>query len=330
MKRCARLLSFLLLVLVAVSASAHESRPAYLQLRQVDAETWDVLWKVPGIGADRRLALDVEFASGTEPVAPVRTSFANNAFSERWRVRRAGGLDGTSVKIDGLQTTLTDVLVRLERRDGTAQTIRVLPASPAFVIEAAAGRFDVAKTYLGLGFEHILGGIDHLLFVLALLILVDGTRRLIWTITAFTAAHSLTLAAATLGWVHMPPAPVEASIALSIVFLASEIMHARAGRPGLTYRRPWIVALLFGLLHGLGFAGALGEVGLPATAIPLALLFFNVGVEIGQICFIAAVLAAIAALRRMQLPAGAWRWQLPVYAIGTVAAYWTIGRVAAF
>ena len=323
------LLTILLAVLVA-PALAHEARPAYLQLRQTDAETYDVLWKVPGLGEDKRLALNVEFASGTTTVDPLRVSFVNNAFVQTWRVHRAGGLDGTSIRIAGLQATLTDVLVRLERLDGTTQTIRVMPASPEFVIQASPGRWDVARTYLGLGVEHILLGIDHLLFVLALVILVDGARRLFWTITAFTAAHSLTLAAATLGWVHVPPPPVEASIALSIVFLATEIMHARAGRPGLTYRRPWIVAFLFGLLHGLGFAGALSEVGLPANAIPVALLFFNVGVEIGQLLFITAVLAVMAGARRVRLPRNEWSWKLPVYAIGTVAAYWTIDRIAGF
>ncbi|HJW45667.1 MAG TPA: HupE/UreJ family protein [Lysobacter sp.] len=320
----------LLLGLLAVPALAHEARPAYLQLRQTDTETYDVLWKVPGLGEDKRLALNVEFASGTTTIDPLRVSFVNNAFVQRWRVQRSGGFDGTSIRIAGLQSTLTDVLVRLERLDGTTQTFRVLPASPEFVIEAAPGRWDVARTYLGLGVEHILLGIDHLLFVLALVILVNGARRLFWTITAFTAAHSLTLAAATLGWVHVPPPPVEASIALSIVFLANEIMHARAGRPGLTYRQPWIVAFLFGLLHGLGFAGALSEVGLPANAIPAALLFFNVGVEIGQLLFITAVLTVMAGARRVRLPRSDWSWRLPVYAIGTVAAYWTIDRVAAF
>ncbi len=166
--------------------------------------------------------------------------------------------------------------------------------------------------------------------MLALVILVQGARRLFWTITAFTGAHSLTLAAATLGWVHVPPPPVEASIALSIVFLASEIMHARAGRPGLTSRQPWVVAFLFGLLHGLGFAGALSEVGLPASAIPTALLFFNVGVEVGQLCFIAVVLALMVAARRVPFARGAWRWQVPVYVIGTTASYWTIDRVVGF
>lgn len=318
------------LLIVAMPALAHEARPAYLQLHQLDTERYDVLWKVPGLGEEKRLALDVTFPPGTSTISPLQVSFANNAFIQRWRVQRAGGLDGTSIRITGLPATLTDVLVRLERLDGTTQTIRVTPASPEFVIESAPGRWEVARTYWALGVEHIMLGIDHLLFVLALSILVNGTSRLFWAITAFTAAHSLTLAAATLGWVHVPPPPVEASIALSIVFLASEIMHARAGRPGLTYRQPWIVAFVFGLLHGLGFAGALSEVGLPPNAIPLALLFFNLGVEIGQLLFIAAVLTVLAGARRVRWTRSDWSWKLPVYGIGTVASYWTIERVAGF
>lgn len=321
---------WLWLALLVAPASAHESRPAYLQLHQVDARTYDVLWKVPGLGEDKRLGLDVEFTDDAVRVGPMRQYFAGNAFVQRWRVQREGGLDGTPIHIAGLRATLTDVLVRMERLDGTTQTIRVQPAAPSFTIEASPGRWQVAHAYLVLGVEHILLGIDHLLFVLALVILVAGARRLFWTITAFTVAHSITLAAATLGWVHVPPPPVEASIALSIVFLASEIMHTRAGRPGLTYRQPWIVALLFGLLHGLGFAGALSEVGLPQNAIPLALLFFNVGVEIGQLLFIGAVLVVIVVLRRVRMKPPDWVALLPVYAIGTIAAYWTIERVSAF
>lgn len=318
------------LCLAPAPAFAHEARPAYLQLQQVDARTYDVLWKVPALGRDKRLRLDVEFAGDAVPVGPVRQFVAGGAFVQRWRMRRDAGLEGTTIRIAGLEATLTDVLVRVERRDGTAETIRVMPDAPGFVLQASPGRWDVARTYLGLGIEHILSGVDHLLFVLALVILVRGKRRLLWTITAFTVAHSITLAAATLGWVHVPPPPVEASIALSIVFLASEIAHARAGRPGLTCRAPWIVAFLFGLLHGLGFAGALSEVGLPANAIPVALLFFNGGVEIGQLLFIAAVLAVIAAARRARLHCRQWDWRLPVYAIGTIASFWTIQRLATF
>ena len=183
-------------------------------------------------------------------------------------------------------------------------------------------------TYGALGVEHILLGIDHLLFVLALLLIVSGWRKLVATITAFTVAHSITLALATLGFVNVPQAPVEAVIALSILFVAVEIVHWRQGREGLTRRRPWVVAFLFGLLHGLGFAGALTEIGLPEHAIPLALLFFNIGVEIGQLLFIAVILAAIPGLRRLSLPE--WAWRIPVYSIGGLAAFWTIERIVGF
>ncbi len=185
-----------------------------------------------------------------------------------------------------------------------------------------------------LGVEHILSGIVHLLFVLALLLLVKGVRRIIVTVTAFTLAHSLTLAGATLGLVHMPGPPIEAVIALSIVFVASEIIHARQGKPGLTERYPWVVAFTFGLLHGFGFAGALSEIGLPQNSIPIALLFFNVGVEVGQLLFIASVFAMIALARQItrhtNVPRPAWAWALPPYAIGSLAVFWVIQRIAAF
>jgi hydrogenase/urease accessory protein HupE len=226
------------------------------------------------------------------------------------------------------------VLVRFERLDGVTLTSSVTPSSPTFVVEVEPGHRDVARTYLAMGVEHILRGVDHLLFVLALVILVHGGKRLVWTITAFTGAHSITLAAATLGWVHVPAPPVEASIALSIVFLASEIAQARAGRPGLTYRQPWIVAFLFGLLHGLGFAGALSAIGLPANAIPVALLFFNVGVEIGQLLFITTVLGLIMIARRLSRGITwrqpDWLWRVPTYAVGGIAMFWVIQRMSAF
>ena len=331
MNRSGRLLLLVsLLSLLFAPALAHEARPAYLQFKQTDAESYDVVWKVPGLGEDKRLALHVEFAPGTMTIDPLRVSFANNAFVHRWRVQRAGGLDGTSIRIAGLQATLTDVLVRVERLDGTTPTIRVTPASPEFVIEASPGYWEVARTYAGLGVEHILIGFDHLLFVLALLMLVRGGKRIMLTVTAFTMAHSITLVAATLGWVDLPGAPVEATIALSIMFLAREIAMVRQGHASLTERMPWLVAFVFGLLHGLGFAGALAEIGLPQNAIPLALLCFNLGVEIGQLLFVGAVLAAVMVSHR-------WlnglfrnlRW-LPPYAIGGVASYWLIARVLAF
>jgi len=289
---------------------------------------------VPGRGDSLRLGIYVEFPPDAPNVTEPRGSMVDNALTERWAVRRTGGMTGSTIHIAGLSATMTDVLVRVERLDGTTQVTRLTPSAPSFVVEAAPRAMQVAATYLKLGVEHILGGIDHLLFVLALLILVKGRRRLIWTVTAFTVAHSLTLAAATLGFVHVPGPPVEAAIALSIVFVAAEIIRSRQGEAGLTERYPWVVAFTFGLLHGLGFASALNQIGLPQSAIPVALLFFNVGVEIGQLLFIAAVLIVVAlarqVIRRVPVTGPAWAWRVPPYAIGSVAAFWVIQRIAAF
>ena len=320
--------------LFAAAAFGHEVRPAYLELRQTGIDSYDALWKVPGLGENLRLGLYVELPAACANTAAPHAAMANNAYSERWSVSCAGGLSGAGIRIIGLDATTTDVLVRLERLDGSTQITRLTPAAPSFVVESAPRALEVARTYLVLGVEHILGGVDHLLFVLALLILVKGTQRLIWTVTAFTVAHSLTLAAATLGFVHVPGAPVEAAIALSIVFVAAEIVHGKQGRAGLTERAPWVIAFTFGLLHGLGFASALNEVGLPQMAIPIALLFFNVGVEIGQLMFIASVFVLVAAARRLRhrsgMPLPPWAWRIPPYAIGAIASFWMFQRLAAF
>jgi len=332
MKRA--LLTLVVLVTLAPGVFAHEVRPAYLEMHQTGSETYDALWKVPGQGENLRLGLYVELPAGCVNVAEPRGSMVGAAFTERWTVKCAGGLTGGTIHIAGLSATMTDVLVRLERLDGTTQVTRLTPSAPSFVVEAPPGVTEVARTYLALGVEHILLGIDHLLFVLALFILVKGTGRLIATVTAFTLAHSLTLAGATLGFVHVPGPPVEAGIALSIVFVAAEIVHSRQGRTGLTERFPWIVAFTFGLLHGFGFASALSEVGLPQSAIPLALLFFNVGVEIGQLFFIASVFAVTAlarqAAQRIGVSQPAWAWRIPAYAIGSVSAFWVIQRISVF
>ena len=256
--------------------------------------------------------------------------FIGGAYVERWRVSRPDGLVGQEVAIDGLNRGVSDVIVRLERLDGTSQMERLLPESPRFTVKAPTGTGEVAWSYLVLGVEHILGGIDHLLFVLALLLIVRGGKRILITITAFTVAHSITLVAATLGWLHVPGPPVEAMIALSIVFVAAEIIHGLRGRAGLTARAPWVVAFSFGLLHGFGFAGALAEVGLPEKAIPVALLTFNVGVELGQLVFVAIVLTARVLIARLPLPSTAWiPYALP-YAIGSIAMFWVIERIGAF
>jgi len=332
MKRA--LLILVLLVTLAPGVFAHEVRPAYLELRQTGPEIYDALWKVPGRDENLRLGLYVELPAGCTNVTEPRASMINNAFTERWTVKCAGGLSGGTIHIAGLSATMTDVLVRLERLDGTTQVTRLTPSTPSFMVAAAAGAMGVARTYTVLGVEHILGGVDHLLFVLGLLLIV-GQRwgLMIKTITAFTVAHSITLALATLGFVHVPQAPVEAVIALSIVFVAAEIVHSRQGRPGLTERAPWVVAFTFGLLHGFGFAGALSQIGLPRHDIPLALLCFNVGVEVGQLLFIASVFAVVAVARqitrRVALPQPVWAWRVVPYAIGSVSAFWLIQRVVA-
>jgi hypothetical protein len=334
-----RLLFLTLLLLSGLfgPAQAHEVRPGYLELRQIDAETWDLVWKVPAKG-DRRLALDVQLPENCRD-GESGTRFVNGAYIERWRTRCSGGLTGREIAITGLPATRTDVLARVSRADGTAQTVRLTPSTPDFTVSEAASGWQVAGTYLGLGVEHILLGIDHLLFVLALLFLVGNWPRLIGTVTAFTLAHSLTLAAATLGWVRVPPAPVEAVIALSIVFVAAEILHARQGRAGLAARLPWVVAFVFGLLHGLGFASALRDIGLPEYAIPLALLFFNIGVELGQLLFIGAVFGLLWLIQPVGHPASgsgnAWRrterFSVPVaYLVGTVATFWVFERTYSF
>ncbi|MBB5350984.1 hydrogenase/urease accessory protein HupE [Haloferula luteola] len=307
----------------------HESRPGYLEMRETRPDTYEVVWKVPALG-DRRLSIHLEFPEGTQVLAGPAASFSDNAYFERQRISRRGGLVGTSVTVNGLAATQTDALVRVIGLDGTTQTTRATPEHPRFAIEETPSSLRLAWTYTVIGGEHILLGMDHLLFVSALVLLVKSRRKLIGTITAFTGAHSLTLAAATLGWVHVPGPPVEACIALSIVFVAAEVLQRGTGRKGLTERWPWCVAFSFGLLHGLGFAGALSEVGLPPQAIPIALLFFNVGVELGQLAFIGAILLGIAFLRKIPLRWPSWGWRVAPYAIGCVAAFWVVERTVAF
>jgi hydrogenase/urease accessory protein HupE len=330
----------LVILLCPPVAAAHEVRPAYLQIRQTGLDTYDILWKVPARGDNLRLGLYVELPTDCVRLGEARRSFVNNAFTERWGVKCAGGLTGATIPIAGLAATMTDVLVRLERLDGTTQVTRLTPSMPSFVVEATPTRIEVAGTYTKLGVEHILTGVDHLLYVLAMLLLVTGWKRVVATMTAFTATHSLTLTAATLGWVHVPQPPVEACIALSIVFVAREIARSRAGTSGLTERWPWVISFTFGLLHGFGFAGALSEVGLPQAAIPVALLFFNLGVEIGQLLFIGAAIALLVfgrrAMRQLRpatfgrLPSSTFGRLVPPYAIGGVAMFWFIQRIAGF
>lgn len=325
MRRCALALIAALWPLVG---AAHELRPAYLELRETLPGEYSVLWKTPMQG-EARLALDPAFSGDARPVSPVFARRARGAAVQTWTLR-APALRGQTLRIDGLEGTMTDALVRVQFADGGAWTQRLTPRQPAATIPAAQAPAALAGVYLKLGVEHILTGVDHLLFVLALLIIARSLWRLVATVTAFTLAHSVTLALATLGFVRVPQQPVEAIIALSIVFVAVEIERARRGTAGLAARAPWIVALAFGLLHGLGFAGALSEIGLPPGHVPLALLFFNVGVELGQLLFIAALLAIAWMMARARWRPAAWAAILPAYFIGSVAMFWVLQRIAAY
>jgi hydrogenase/urease accessory protein HupE len=316
--------------LIGVRARAHEVRPAYLELRQTDATTYELLWKVPGRGQDMRLGLYVELPDNCADKILPHASMVDSNYLERRTITCSGGLAGRQIRIQGLSATMTDVLVRLERLDGTSQVTRLLPSVPSFTVEDAPRMLQVARTYSVLGIEHILGGIDHLLFVLALVVITGGGWRLVKTVTAFTCSHSLTLTAASLGWVHVPPPPVEAAISLSIVLVASEIVRMRRGESTLTSRYPWLVALTFGLIHGLGFAGGLREAGLPVNHIPTALLFFSIGVETGHFLFIGSVLSVVYLVLRTRLPIPGWAELVPAYGIGCCAAFWLIQRTVAF
>jgi len=325
-----RLLVFALLgAWVTGTSQADEIRPGYLELKEANPNIFSIVWKVPAKG-DKKLKLDALLPANCAEKSSPNAQFVGGAYITRWIVNCEGGIVEQPITIEGLQFTSTDVLLRMEFINGGSQTARLTPSGPTYIVTAESSSIEIIGTYLWLGVEHILLGIDHLLFVFALLLIVTGMRRLVWTITAFTIAHSITLAGATLGYVHIAQQPVEAIIALSILFLATEIIHSRRGRAGYAERWPWMVAFIFGLLHGFGFAGALAEVGLPQQAIPLALVFFNVGVELGQLAFVGVVLSLgwiFHSIKAFPLrPAE----MVTTYVIGSVAAFWTIERVVGF
>jgi hydrogenase/urease accessory protein HupE len=309
--------------------SAHEVRPSYLEVREQRPGEFEVLFKTPMRG-QLRLALEAGFSGVVETITPMTTRATADAAVQTWRFRALDPLRGQTVRIDGLQNTMTDALVRIVFADDTTWLRRLTPQEPAATIPMQQNGWSVAGLYLKLGVEHILFGIDHLLFVLALLLITRGTWLLVKTVTAFTVAHSITLVLATLGYVNVPSAPVEAAIALSIVFVAGEIVHLQEGREGLAARAPWLIAFAFGLLHGFGFAGALREVGLPEGHVPVALLFFNIGVETGQLLFIATAVYFSAWFLRFHKSRARWASVSASYAIGSLAMFWAIERVAAF
>lgn len=309
---------------------AHRLQPAYLEINEQSAGKFSILWKRPFIGS-RPMNINPQLPSNcTNLTEPVIQPLASGAV-ERWLVDCGkSGMINETIVIAGLSTTQTDTLLRIQLIDGSMHTTVLRPDSPSFLVPEKASKSKVAGSYLLLGIEHILGGFDHLLFVLGLLLIVRSTKLLIKTITSFTLAHSVTLAMATLGFVYVPQAPVESVIALSIIFLATELSKQHRGETGLTTKAPWLVALCFGLLHGFGFAGALTEVGLPQSDIPLALLFFNVGVEVGQLMFVAGVLCVTWVIKKMKFRWPVWVEQAPAYAIGSLAAFWFIQRTVSF
>ena len=307
---------------------AHEVRPALLQIKQVGADEYAVTWKVPRKD-DLLPAIDPVFPpwfiikekdGGVE--AGSGALFTMKAVTSR-------DIHGMVVTVNGLPQSLIDVLLYVEFIDGEKYSMLLQPAKNRATIPFGSSYAGTILTYFQLGVEHILIGFDHLLFVLALLLLSGGTRRLIATITAFTVAHSITLSLSVLGFVGLPGPPVEAVIALSIVFLSVELVNHYKGEQVLSARRPWIVAFIFGLLHGFGFAGALSDIGLPHKGVPLALAFFNVGVEVGQLLFIGAVLSLIAVIRRIGFTRRSLNTMIVPYAIGSVAAFWFIERLYA-
>jgi hydrogenase/urease accessory protein HupE len=312
------------------TSSAHEVRPAYLEITEAPSHHVSVLWKQPAQG-EVAVRLNPHLSSGwldaTQPELSATPSFV----VKRWRDIAPGSatLTGQVLTIEGLESSITDVLVKVTFADGTHLERVVKPKNPSLVVQAGGAKAPRVPAYLSLGIEHILLGFDHLLFVLGLVLLVKGQGRLVRTITAFTLAHSITLTCATLGWVHVQPAVVEAIIALSILFLALELVRAARGDEGITTRRPWLVAFSFGLLHGFGFARALSEVGLPQDDVPLALVLFNSGVEIGQLLFVAGVLSLLALVPRLHLRFPIPSRVAPAYAIGVCAAYWLIERLVA-
>jgi hydrogenase/urease accessory protein HupE len=328
MRRLAPALLILLTLIGGIvrSASSHESQPGTLELRQVATDRYEVTWRAPiyyGQPHPARLELPDLWKTVVEPTERL---LADSQLFRRVVTVGEKGVEGSVVRFPGLERTTTDVFVRMNRLDGTTTTAVVRPTKPYAQLRGERTWQTTAGEYIGLGFHHILQGVDHLLFVLGLLLIVKSRRMLLSTVTAFTVSHSITLAVATLGYARAPLPPLNAAIALSILFLGPEVVRSWRGETSLTIRYPWVVAFLFGLLHGFGFASGLSTTGMPKAELPLALLFFNVGVELGQLVFVAMALALERSFRVLEI-----RWPraveaLPGYAVGSLGAYWTIQR----
>lgn len=325
----AQLLTAILIAMLGLTASAtaHEVRPAYLQIDQTDASHYTVLWKTP-LMSGMPLPVVLKLPDDVKHVMEPQERPLPGSILHKRIISAPDGLAGREIDFVGLQATITDVLVRVNWLDGRQASTIVRPSQPWYVVPAEQSGWSVAIEYLQLGIRHILYGVDHLLFVASLMLIVRDWRVLVKTITAFTLAHSITLALATFGLVTLPGPPVEVMIALSILLVAAEAVRMERGEKSLTITWPWVVAFGFGLLHGFGFAGAMVDLGLPQRDIPLALLFFNVGVEFGQLTFIAAILA-VAYAARLIFTSGRPVRIAAAYGIGVVAAFWVVERLDA-
>ncbi|MSQ98305.1 MAG: HupE/UreJ family protein [Xanthomonadales bacterium] len=309
------------------TAQAHESRPAYLELKETGPGQYSVLWRTPVLSG-QRLNVVLTMPAGVQNLRePVVLQLPDSLLERRWISAGPEGLAGKRIEFVSLQFTITDVLARVELEDGRSWTTIARPATPWIEVTAARSAWQVAGDYVLEGIRHILFAADHLLFVLGLLLIVRDGWTLVKTITAFTVAHSITLAATTLGYVSVPAPPVEAAIAFSILFLGPEIVRRWQGETSFTIRNPWVVAFAFGLLHGFGFATALTSAGLPPSDVPLALVCFNVGVELGQLTFVALIVLLERALSRAPVVWPRWVMMIPGYAVGSMGAFWTIQRV---
>lgn len=323
----ALLLALLALLLPAAPAAADDMRPGYLELTQQDQATWRMVWKAPVLGglATRARPLMPDFCTLT----PGETRLVGAAVIATGTYRCQRPLEGQVIGLEGMETSMTDALLRVAPLGRPVQAAHLTYDSPTAEVMAVPDRWQVAQTYLHLGVIHILEGYDHLLFVVLLVLLLGRIGPIVKAATAFTVAHSITLVGTSLGLIGLAQQPVEATIALSLIFLAVEITKQRGGEPRLSERLPWLVAFLFGLLHGFGFAGALREIGLPETDVPLALLTFNVGVELGQLVIIAATLAILTLIRRAVPAALRPATLAATYAIGIVSSFWFIERMLA-
>ncbi|CAA6819191.1 MAG: membrane protein, putative [uncultured Sulfurovum sp.] len=321
---------FLLFTFLVSFVQGDILKPAYLEVIQKKQNTYKILLKLP-VEGDKKPLVNVKSIEDCEEKNIRIISSINASYLKRYDLICNENLKGKVLEIEGLEDSRMDLLLRLEFLDNSSQSVLLNASQNSYFVQEDASSLQIIQTYTWLGITHILMGFDHLLFVFLLLLIVKNMRLLLWTISAFTLAHSLTIAGATLGLVHLPQQPVEAIIALSILFLALEIVYASRGKVGLTLQYPWLIAFIFGLLHGFGFAGALAEIGLPAQAITLALVFFNIGVEVGQLIFVAMVMLLALPLRHLVAVKSMKKLEmLVVYAIGGLAAFWTIERVLAF